>query len=79
MGYDRDLAVADTSVEAAGAPEAPPPNVVEAMKNAFTDWWADNAYLLDVGLTGDLVDLRLRLNAAFANCSISSIEVSSRL
>ncbi len=66
MEENTDSAVADTSVEAAGAPETPPPNVVEAMKNEFNDWWADNAYLLDVGLPGDLVDLRLRLNAAFA-------------
>lgn len=73
-----DSAVADTSVEAAGAP-AKTSASLEAMALEFRDWWSENAYLLDVGLTGDLDDLRFRLNAAFANSSISSIVTPKRL
>jgi len=48
------------------------PEMIEAAEELFFGWWAKNGHFLSVGLPGDLVDLRLRLNAAFANLSISS-------
>jgi hypothetical protein len=60
------------SEESAGAPVEVEVVVIAAMEEAFSDWRADNGYLLDMGLCGDLVDLRLRLNAAATNAFISS-------
>jgi hypothetical protein len=50
----------------------PSPEIIEALNGTYYDWWAESDYLLRVGLTGDLVDLRLRLNAAFTNARNSS-------
>ena len=50
----------------AGAPEQS-----EEMEDAFSDWAALNAGPLACGHSGDLLDLRLRLNAAFAKASNS--------
>jgi hypothetical protein len=44
----------------------------ELLEREFYDWWAHNDYLLRVGLPGDVEDLRLRLNAAFAKSRRSS-------
>lgn len=41
----------------------------DEMTEAFFDWLAENHRFLDVGLPGDLLDLRSRLNAAFAKAS----------
>jgi hypothetical protein len=67
-------ASADSVVEA-GAPV----DIVEirlALEDEFNDWRAENDYLLSVGLSGDVSDLRLRLNAAFAKASIFSLDAS---
>ena len=37
-----------------------------ALEDEFYEWRSENDYLLSVGLSGDVSDLRLRLNAAFA-------------
>lgn len=45
----------------------------EAVDRVFYDWWADNDHALSLGLPGDVLELRQRLNAAFAkasNCSL---------
>jgi hypothetical protein len=60
-----DLAVAERLV--AGAPE----DTSKALEAAYYDWWAENDSLLKAGLTGDVYDLRLRLNAAFEKSSNS--------
>ena len=45
----------------------------EALEAAFYDWWADNHEALSLGAAGDVLGLRLRLNAAFANSLHSSL------
>jgi hypothetical protein len=35
----------------------------------FYDWWAENTYMLENGLPGDVLNLRDRLNEAFAEAS----------
>lgn len=68
--------VIDSSVDredhskSAGAPAA----VKEALESAYYDWWAENDSVLSSGLPGDVFDLRLRLNAAFANSLTSKTE-----
>jgi hypothetical protein len=57
-------ASADSAVEA-GAPVAID-KIRLALEDEFYDWRSKNDYLLSVGLPGDVSDLRLRLNAAFA-------------
>ncbi len=45
----------------------------EALERTYYDWWAENCHALDMGLPGDVLDLRQRLNAAFAkfsNCAL---------
>ncbi len=44
----------------------------DAIEAAFHDWWARNSQYLAVGLPGDVLDLRLRLNAAAAKSYTSS-------
>jgi hypothetical protein len=72
MQLDVDKVVtAAESAEEAGAPA----EIVEirlALENEFNDWRAQNDYLLSTGLPGDVLDLRLRLNAAFAKASSSA-------
>ena len=53
--------------------------IYSALEEEFSDWWANNYYLLEVGLCGDLLDLRLRLNAAFTKASNSSPVTSNEL
>lgn len=48
------------------------PELFRALERAFYDWWAENGHALDNGVPGDVYDLRLRLNAAFANASTSA-------
>lgn len=48
------------------------PDEMEAMTDAFWDWWTDNHHELDVGLPGDLLALRSKLNAASPNACTSS-------
>lgn len=63
---------------AAGAPR----EIVEiklALEDEFNDWRAENDYLLSTGLPGDVFDLRLRLNAAFAKASSSAPSTPSAL
>ena len=43
----------------------------EALEGAYYDWWGDNYHSLDVGMPGDVLDLRDKLNAAFAKASNS--------
>jgi hypothetical protein len=51
----------------------------EALETVFYDWWADNHEALSLGASGDVADLRLRLNAAFANSLHSrSVKPSAR-
>jgi hypothetical protein len=45
----------------------------ELLERAYHEWAGENYYALDVGLSGDVLDLRERLNAAFANASSSSL------
>jgi hypothetical protein len=55
------------------------PEMIEALNDAYYEWSGDNGYLLDVGLPGDLLDLRSRLNAAYANASISALDTPKAL
>ena len=48
---------------------APPEDARAALEQAFYDWWADNHHALSLGAAGDVLDLRFRLNDAFANSS----------
>ena len=55
------------------------PAVIEPLRDAidrvFYDWWADNDHALSLGLPGDVLELRERLNAAFAkasNCELAA-------
>jgi len=57
------------------APEASPE--LEALEAAFYDWWADNSEALANGYCGDVLGLRLALNAASANATTSSLEHAS--
>jgi hypothetical protein len=41
------------------------PEGIAEMEAEFSDWQAENGHLLDNGLSGDVADLRLRLNAAW--------------
>ena len=43
-----------------------------ALEGEFKEWFADNHSALEAGLTGDVLDLRLRLNAASANALMSA-------
>ena len=43
------------------------PAMVAAMEETFSRWRGENSHLLDYELSGDLVDLRFRLNAAWTN------------
>ncbi len=45
----------------------------EALEAAFYNWWAENHEALSLGAAGDVLDLRLRLNAASANSLHSSL------
>jgi hypothetical protein len=45
----------------------------DALEIAYYDWWGDNHHALSLGAPGDVLDLRLRLNAAFANSLHSSL------
>jgi hypothetical protein len=47
-----------------------------ALEDEFDDWRAENDYLLSAGLSGDVSDLRLRLNAAFTKASMLSLDAS---
>ena len=51
--------------------EADRPSLRLALEEVFQDWRADNHSALDAGLPGDVLDLRLRLNAASANALMS--------
>lgn len=89
---DKDSVVADTSVEAAGAPELPSYMPITALchdrpkalksddvltlESAFMDWQADNEHILRCGGAGDVYALLLALNAALANSSISKSDAS---
>ncbi len=42
-------------------------NFRSALETAFYEWWAENDHALLNGAPGDVLDLRLRLNAAFPN------------
>ena len=64
----------------AGQPsgEVPLPNPLpdpmrEALEHVYYDWWGENYYALELGLPGDVLDLREKLNAAFAKASSSSL------
>jgi hypothetical protein len=46
----------------------------EALDRIFYDWWADNDHALSLGLPGDVLELRERLNAAFAKSTSCSLE-----
>lgn len=46
--------------------------LIEALEEEFNDWRADNHHLLDVGLSGDVLSLRSKLNAAFTKAFKSS-------
>jgi hypothetical protein len=75
-------AVASDFSGAAGAPRNEieiTPEMIDALEEAFIEWWGENDYLLRVGLPGDVVDLRLRLNAALANSLISALDVPREL
>jgi hypothetical protein len=68
--------------EAAGAPKdeiTVTAEMIEQMTAEFFDWWAENNHLLDCGLPGDLLALRLRLNTAFANASSSLLSTPNEL
>jgi hypothetical protein len=70
-----DSAASSDSVVEAGAPVG----IAEArlaLEDEFNDWRAENDYLLSVGLSGDVSDLRLRLNAAFTKASMLSLDAS---
>jgi hypothetical protein len=41
----------------------------EAVDRIYYDWWTDNDHSLSLGLPGDVLELRERLNAAFAKAS----------
>lgn len=43
----------------------------EALEAFYTDWWAENFHIQEMGLPGDLVSLREGLNAAWAKASNS--------
>jgi hypothetical protein len=45
----------------------------ELLECAYHEWAGENYYALDAGLSGDVLDLRERLNAAFANAPSSSL------
>ena len=62
--------------------EPPYPAVAEidplrgAVDRVYYDWWADNDHALSLGLPGDVLELRERLNAAFAkasNCALVAL------
>jgi hypothetical protein len=55
-------------------PASRPPSDAEreAVEETFFDWWAENFHALEAGLPGDVLDLRLRLNAALTKASNSS-------
>lgn len=64
----------------AGAPEAGielTPDEREALEQAFFDWWGDNYHTLVLGGSGDLLNLRSALNAAYAKIRSSRSETSS--
>lgn len=44
----------------------------DCMESEFSDWYDDNRYFLEAGLPVDLLDLRSRLNTAFAKSCIES-------
>jgi hypothetical protein len=44
-----------------------------AVDRVFYDWWADNDHALSLGLPEDVLELRERLNAAFAKASSCSL------
>ena len=54
--------------------EPKPDPIRQALEAAFMDWYGSNYNILDVGLPGDVYDLRDKLNAAFANVSIWSCD-----
>jgi hypothetical protein len=61
--------------EAIGAPgkkNEPISLLRKELEREYYEWWAENDYLLRVGLPGDVTDLRLRLNAAFVKACNSS-------
>ena len=43
-----------------------------AVEEEFYDWWAENDHSISLGSSGDVLSLRLRLNAAWANACTSS-------
>jgi hypothetical protein len=45
----------------------------QALESVYYDWWGENDYLLSMGLPGDVLELRERLNAAFAKASSCSL------
>jgi len=63
-----NAAIVSKDSEAAGTPEH---QIKAALVETFNDWAADNHYLLEVGLSGDVADLRSKLNAAVANLAKS--------
>ncbi len=54
-------------------PDSLPDPVREALERVYYDWWGENYYALELGLPGDVLDLREKLNAAFAKASSSSL------
>ena len=65
----------DFSVDAVYVePSSPLPDPLkEALERIYYDWSGENHYALEMGLPGDVLDLRDRLNAAFAKASSSSL------
>lgn len=52
---------------------APDDATLVALEAVFYDWWAANYSCLDFGGAGDVLGLRLALNAAFAKACISGL------
>ena len=67
----------DSTVEA-GTPVAID-KIRLALEDEFYEWRSENDYLLSVGLSGDVSDLRLRLNAAFAKAFFFVSDASSAI
>lgn len=76
----RDYVVMDnwiTTDEAAViGPKPDEDRIRRALEAAYYSWWAENDHALSMGHPGDVLALRLRLNAAFANSRKSSSEAS---
>jgi hypothetical protein len=73
-----DSAASIDSMVEAGAPETID-KLRLALEEEFFDWRSENDYLLSVGLSGDVSDLRLRLNAAFAKSLMIALDASTAI